>query len=394
MGDSYKVEGYWDCSSCGAKGIRGRYRECPNCGKPRGEDVQFYLKEFGREYAIEDDESDKPDWFCEYCSSYNPDKANQCLSCGADRSGRDYSQMRDTTTSATIRDEDGNGVDDSGEISNEEREHLNWNRDREDKAKKEEEHRKKTSPQSTEEARPKGSKWNPKAMALILGLVVFVAGIAYYLMPKSVDVDVTGVGWERSVHIDQWQTVSESDWDVPQKARVYKQQEEIHHHDHVLDHYEDYYETVSEEVVDHYKTVSHKRDMGNGKFEITEEKVPVYKTVTHKEKRQRPVYVDVPIYRTKYYYKLERWKPNRTVDTSGSDKNPYFGEFTLAKGVEPYNVGEEKVTDKVSKYTVTGKIEDEEKTLVVDDESWWQEINVGDRVHGKVTHDGHLVKDE
>ncbi len=62
--------------------------------------------------------------------------------------------------------------------------------------------------------------------------------------------------------------------------------------------------------------IRNKRDMGNGKFEITEEKVPVYKTVTHKEKRQKPVYVDVPIYRTKYYYKLERWKPNRSVDTT------------------------------------------------------------------------------
>ncbi len=133
--------------------------------------------------------------------------------------------MRDTTTSAAIKDEDANGADDSGEISDEERERQNWSREREDKAKKEEAHRKKASSQSRGEVKHKGSKWNPKVMALILGLMVLVVGIAYYLMPKSVGVDVTGVGWERSVHIDQWQTVSESDWDVPNKARVYKKQE-------------------------------------------------------------------------------------------------------------------------------------------------------------------------
>ncbi len=136
MGEKYKVEGYWDCSACGAKGIRGRYRECPNCGKPRGEDVQFYLKEYGEEYALKDDDtSDNPDWFCEYCSSYNPDGAAKCLSCGAERGTRDYSQMRDTETSQLVVDANADGVDDSGQISEEERAKQNYQREREDREK-------------------------------------------------------------------------------------------------------------------------------------------------------------------------------------------------------------------------------------------------------------------
>ena len=64
MSKSYIVEGYWDCSSCGKKGIRGSVRECPGCGKPRSEDVQFYLKEYGREHAVSEDVSKEADWLC------------------------------------------------------------------------------------------------------------------------------------------------------------------------------------------------------------------------------------------------------------------------------------------------------------------------------------------
>ena len=52
----YLVEGYWDCTSCNTKGIKGHLRECPNCGKPRGEHVKFYTKEIGEENAVEDED--------------------------------------------------------------------------------------------------------------------------------------------------------------------------------------------------------------------------------------------------------------------------------------------------------------------------------------------------
>lgn len=51
------LEGRWDCSYCGTKGILGRHRECPNCGRPRGEDVKFYLPS-SKDY-VPDEETQK-----------------------------------------------------------------------------------------------------------------------------------------------------------------------------------------------------------------------------------------------------------------------------------------------------------------------------------------------
>ena len=70
------VVGRWDCSYCGTKGIRGSERECPNCGRPRGEDVKFYVDD-PKDYVPEDEAtkiSKEPDWMCEFCGSYNSAK--------------------------------------------------------------------------------------------------------------------------------------------------------------------------------------------------------------------------------------------------------------------------------------------------------------------------------
>lgn len=386
MSKSYIVEGYWDCSSCGKKGIRGSVRECPGCGKPRSEDVQFYLKEYGKEHAVSEDISKEADWLCEYCMSYNPAHESKCISCGADKNSKNYSQFHDTNSTTTIKDDDNNGIADTGELSDKERDKLYWEAKRQ----------KNNVPRPTntvDETNSDKRKQIYQKVGMFLAIAVVLMGIIYYFVPKEVDVDVTDVAWQRSIQIQQWQTVDESNWDAPPKARVYRQQEEIHHYDKIVDHYEDYYEDVSETVLDHYETIQKQRDLGNGHFEISEEQKPVYKTVMHKEKRQKPVYKEVPVYRIKYYYKLERWKNNRTVDTSGNDKNPYYGEYSLAKGEGQYNVGEEKVSGSSEKYIITGIIKGEKKTLVVDDYEWWKDIEVGDKIKGKMTYDGHLIKD-
>lgn len=411
MAKTYSVEGYWDCHYCGAKGIRGRTRNCPNCGKPRGQEVKFYLKEFDEKYKV-DNSSDKPDWFCEYCSSYNPDSADICISCSATRGSKTYSSFRDTGFSETIIDADGNKIDDFGEISDEERDALNYQTEREDRERAR--HKMKSSSnqessfsnQNFKQSNPlfqssffssgNESRFNLKRFSWksILGVtagIFLVIGLICWILPKEVEFEVNEISWNRSVNIEQRVTVKESGWTVPSGGRIYDTRTEIKEYQNKLDHYETYYETVSEKVIDHYKTVTKKRDKGNGDFEITEEQQPVCKTVQRKEKRERPVYVKVPIYETKYYYKLERWKFSRSVDTSGEDKNPYFGDFTLQEGKLPYNVGKERVSSKTEKYSIGGIVEGDQKSYSVDF-SLWQDIEIGDKVKGKVSVTGHFEK--
>ncbi len=64
------IEGYWDCAFCDTKAIQGREKICPNCGKPRGEDVIFYMKDT-KNYVK--DENKKhflgESWYCSYCDA-------------------------------------------------------------------------------------------------------------------------------------------------------------------------------------------------------------------------------------------------------------------------------------------------------------------------------------
>lgn len=397
--DKYTVEGYWDCHYCNAKGIRGRHRECPNCGKPRGEETRFYLKEFGEEYAVDESPAD-PDWLCEYCSSYNPSTAKQCLSCGAQRSGRDYSDVRGLKRSA-VQDVNSNGIDDAEEISDEEREMRNLRQDRDDLAAKEEKHRQewhRTSHLAGEKDAPNHEQ-NKKRISRkfiigAFGVVAAVAVLIYALMPKHVEFQVSDISWQRSVHIEERYTAEDSGWKLPAEGRLVRTSQEVHHTDHVLDHYETYYDEVSKEVIDHYETRTEKVDKGNGFFDIEKSKVPIYKTVKEKVKKERPVYRDVPVYATRYYYLIERWKSSRSIDTAAHDKNPVWGEVLLADGQPPYDVGKERESGRRTQFFVTGIVDGEEKTYIVDDEEFWNEMNVGDTVAGAASANGHLSREK
>ena len=37
------VEGVWDCTHCGSKAIKARYKKCPGCGASQDEDTVFRL---------------------------------------------------------------------------------------------------------------------------------------------------------------------------------------------------------------------------------------------------------------------------------------------------------------------------------------------------------------
>ena len=81
MPDGKLVMGYWDCSYCGHKGIKGTVRECPSCGKPRGNDTKFYMKAHNHsevvsrgDYLTDSEAASKgqgADWQCAYCGGLN-----------------------------------------------------------------------------------------------------------------------------------------------------------------------------------------------------------------------------------------------------------------------------------------------------------------------------------
>jgi hypothetical protein len=235
---------------------------------------------------------------------------------------------------------------------------------------------------------------------LLLILVAFIISGFFIKIPHNET--ITGFRWERSAFVEEYKTLQESDWSLPTGGRLIKTKDEVHHYEQVVDHYEteriqkskqvlDHYEDKEvrkeRQVIDHYEeVVTGYKDMGNGYYEEQTSREPVYKTEvyyetvsepvyrteTYFEEVQKPVYRDEPVYKTKYYYEIDRWVVVRSLDTSGSDKEPYFGTTALKDNQRITNGREVYYIDTVDK-------KEESHSYVVNYDIW-NKYNANDKV--------------
>ena len=338
------VEGRWDCSYCGTKGILGRNRECPNCGRQRGKDVKFYVAN-PKDYVPEEEAkniSRKPDWLCDHCGAYNPDESEVCKTCGAHRAGnKDYFDVQSENEAKTR--ESVNGEDDVEE------EKVGFL------------HRRST------------------LIAVgIVAVIMLVWGLALMLAPRETTMEITGFSWSRSFDVEQMQTFHENDWYVPEGGTVTYQQMEIHHYDSVIDHYETETQEVEKERIAYYEYSTNLVDLGNGYFDEETVSTPVYETYYETETYEVPIYRDEPVYEMMYYYDIDRYTYVRTVRTEGIDKSPYWGDDDIAP--------DERIYDEYETYRISGLENDRNETALSAEINYdkWEQLEIGDTVRVKV----------
>lgn len=368
------IEGFYDCQYCGTKRIRGGLSNCPNCGKQRGTGTRFYMDSSNINYVDSDKAktiSRQPDWLCSFCDQLNSATLSNCSSCGAskDDSEKNYFDMKNEEDfSKDFSFDVGSGMGSSKDSSSGMRDGWVF------------------------------SKYNSFRMGIlnfltsfvmkfnknlllklsaVFGAILFLVLFIFMLIPREDTLTINELKWKRSISIEEERTVSESGWSVPSRGRVYKTKNEIHHYDSVIDHYETVEETKTREVIDRYEDyVSGYRDLGNGYFEEIISSRPVYRTETYIETRQKPVYIQVPIYKTKYYYKIDKWFVCRSVDTSGSDKEIYWGTVTLKDG--------EREGSKSESFVIVAKNKKDKTVSYNIDFDRWSSLNVGDVVNVKI----------
>lgn len=364
-------EGLWDCTYCRAKGIGGSKRECPNCGHVRDEDTKFYPANEPKYLSDEEAQkiSRKPDWLCLYCGgSLNPDDKEYCVSCGAKRTSEnlDYFQNRKKQREKA---EANMPTDYSEEAEGD----LN-------------------SENTTQNAFTKFENIIVKNKVKVINVVaVFTAlavilGIVYLLIPKERQITITQTSWERSIQIEEYKTVKEDDWRLPDKARLLYQKEEIYEYNNILDHYETKTKTVTKQrIVGYEDCVVGQQDLGNGYFEEIVVQNPIYETYSEEETYQEPVYISVPVYKTKYYYEIDKWMYERSIITKGNDKTPYWGEVVLKE--------KERQGKHLEKYLIEGKDSKGKSYSISLSYEQWQKVNVNDSVKVKiyVTGEGKII---
>ncbi len=96
MAERRIIEGTWDCGECGTQGIKGRHKECPQCGALRErQEASFDFGDTDTSGAssaasVSDAEGLElagagADWYCFYCSGANRGDGATCGVCGSER---------------------------------------------------------------------------------------------------------------------------------------------------------------------------------------------------------------------------------------------------------------------------------------------------------------------
>ena len=334
------VMGYWDCPYCYTEKIKGTDQVCPHCGHQRDKDIKCYMDKDHVEYLSDEAARNKgkgADWICPYCDSMNPVHETSCIACGApkEEAKYDYFHREDKphsgqTASGQVHTTAGVSANSGGN----DRKNVNRNR--------------------------LSGKYIKASVFAVL-FVMIVAGLFFALKPKDTVFIANSVNWYTTVYVDAYETVQESDWNLPADGRERYHQQEIYGYDKELDYYETVEKTRDVKIGSHTETEY--EDNGDGTYKEISIEVDDYGTETYTE--EVPVYKDVPIYRTKYYYDVDKWIPKREVTNSGTDQTPVYKEPELASN--------ERESKRSTEYKVTGFLIDKEdkiKTLEVSEHVW------------------------
>jgi hypothetical protein len=360
-------EGKWRCLRC-SEVNRGRDLNCLSCGVKRSEDAVFFLDDDAAELTDERllrEASAGADWVCMYCGTNCRATENQCSGCGSLRSDQNRQLAEETR-----------GVGDWSEAAQKAAKMQNLS--------------------AAEE--PKRSFFSRRLVkfallgagafgVLFVGLFILLVYISTLSYP--VEVEVSGLEWQRSIRLEEYKTVTETAWEgeVPKEARVQSKETALHHTDKVADGTREVPETYTEQVSDGTERyVCGRINKGNGYFEDKYCTRTKYKTVTKTRKRTETIYKDVPVYKTRYTFLIDKWVSAGEKTTSGTDFNPHWAEVSVdnvktreAGRTESYNLICKELGGKNKLHKI--KIAPEN----------WSKFQNGQHLRGKVDFFGDLV---
>ncbi len=351
--------GRWDCPVCGTKGNLGPHTSCQNCGSARPENVRFYLPDEAD--IVRDEQQLKEaksgvDWVCGHCSAHNKAQNVLCTSCGhpKDESSGDIDLSVREYETREIPRSGGDNEETSGEAYR--REYA----------------KSRTKP-----------GYKRKKVGGVLGKILSVpilAAVLYSLLrmfPATIEVDVVGFRWERTIQFEHYEPVQEENWSTPSGAFDIQSFRAIHHYDKKYVRTETRTRKVQVKVGEE-RYVCGQRDLGNGYFEDKYCSRPIYEQ--REETYQHDVYEDIPVYRTKYRYKVMKWvrKKENLLITGAENQTPNWPEVPSMGRRDEWREGSKTEGYFVSVKEDDGDIHEEQIPMSV-----WNSLNVGQKLRAK-----------
>ena len=243
----------WDCPACDTAKLLGKtHRYCPSCGSPQDPTKRYFPPE-GEEVAVQDHVFFGVDKACPACETPNSAAASNCGSCGSPLDEAAQVEMID-------EEED----------------------------------------PPTEPGVPRRPPSEPKSRKGLFGclaivLLVIVGVVVATQWTKTSAFTVQGHAWERTVEIEELETVSESAWCDSKPSDAWSVTTKSK-------------ERSTRSVPDGETCTPKNVDQGAGTFKKVEKCTPKTKSV--------------PVYDDWCTYKVDRWKTARKVDARGKGLEP------------------------------------------------------------------------
>ena len=413
--DGEILMGCWDCSSCGARGLRGDSYQCKDCGAPRPDDVQFYLPK--EEVVITDergiaDAEAGPDWQCAFCESWVPAAANHCINCRASRADSQRRQQTgeyqpEVVTARFVKPDRPSRPKSSkpfwilgGVLAvfllavaaygiNRSLRHRAFQAkvaeqravvDQAQQLARQVEQQHGPALQRLADTQRKTQAAKSESAAAQNKLANLQTAIND--LDRAKNVEVAGHSWTVRIDVEKCVAKPGQGWDRPAGAFDVRSEQRVHHHEKVLDRVDTLHRTETYREQDGFITETYTervasgtrrvqsgtttKSLGNGRFKRTPKyrTETVYKNVTKTRQKprmvtktrqvpyQKKVYRDQPVMKPWYIYKTKLWAPAPQVSRSGQGREPQDPE-----DAPPKNAGDEVGARRIRQRTVAYALE-------------------------------------
>jgi len=311
----------WVCPSCGTQNP-GPIKSCTACGAPQPDDVEFLQVDEEQFNFIKDEALIRmakagPDIHCPYCGTRNTAGTEYCKKCGGDIS--QGGKARKTGGKVRTAAEAQQAPPPQPEAS--------------------------SKPAPSQKPRKKLSR-TATILIVIAGLALIAACIAVIIiLTKSEEVNavVTDVQWERSIAIEAYSPVTESDWwdEIPEDAEILSCTEK--------------YRYTSDEPVANSTEVcgeEYVEDTGTGVGEVVQD-------------------CTYEVYDDYCDYTVMEWVVVETVTETGDDLAPFWPDMTLQT--------DQREGERTEEYTIFFEVDNEDYEYTTSDESLFSLADPGSK---------------